>query len=93
MTKTILVIEDNEDIARLVMVNLRGKQMHVDHAADGTAGLDMALGGQYQLVILDLMLPGIDGLDICRALRANKIYTPVLMLTATDFRAGSRART
>ena len=82
MAKTILVIEDNEDIARLVMVNLRGKQMHVDHAADGTTGLDMALGGQYQLVILDLMLPGIDGLDICRALRANKVYTPVLMLTA-----------
>jgi DNA-binding response OmpR family regulator len=82
MAKNILVIEDNADIARLVMVNLRGKQMHVDHAADGAAGLDMALTGQYQLVILDLMLPGIDGLDICRALRASKIYTPVLMLTA-----------
>ena len=82
MTKNILVIEDNADIARLVMVNLRGKQMHVDHAADGTAGLDMALSGQYQLVILDLMLPGIDGLDICRMLRSEKIYTPVLMLTA-----------
>ena len=82
MTKNILVIEDNADIARLVMVNLRGKQMHVDHAADGTAGLDMALTGQYHLVILDLMLPKIDGLDICRTLRNKMIYTPVLMLTA-----------
>jgi DNA-binding response OmpR family regulator len=82
MAKNILVIEDNADIARLVMVNLRGQQMQVDHAADGTTGLDMALTGQYQLVILDLMLPGIDGLDICRNLRSKKVYTPVLMLTA-----------
>ena len=82
MAKNILVIEDNADIARLVMVNLRGQQMQVDHAADGTTGMDMALTGQYQLVILDLMLPGIDGLDICRNLRSKKVYTPVLMLTA-----------
>jgi DNA-binding response OmpR family regulator len=82
MTKNILVIEDNTDIARLVMVNLRSKQLHVDHAADGSTGLDMALTGHYQLVILDLMLPVIDGLDICRALRSEKVYTPVLMLTA-----------
>jgi len=82
MAKNILVIEDNTDIARLVMVNLRSQQMQVDHATDGTAGLDMALTGQYQLVILDLMLPGIDGLDICRTLRREKVYTPVLMLTA-----------
>ena len=82
MAKNILVIEDNADIARLVMVNLRSQQMQVDHAANGSAGLDMALTGQYQLVILDLMLPGIDGLDICRNLRSNKVYTPVLMLTA-----------
>lgn len=82
MTKNILVIEDNADIARLVMVNLRGKQLHVDHAADGTIGLKMAQTGVYDLVILDLMLPGMDGLDICRSLRSNKVYTPVLMLTA-----------
>ncbi len=82
MKKNILVIEDNADIARLVMLNLQGKQMHVDHAADGTAGLQMALTGQYHLVILDLMLPGMDGLDICRRLRNEMVYTPVLMLTA-----------
>ncbi|MDH3900598.1 MAG: response regulator transcription factor [Gammaproteobacteria bacterium] len=82
MTKNILAIEDNADIARLVMVNLRSKQLHVDHAADGRTGLEMALTGKYQLVILDLMLPGIEGLDICRTLRSEKVYTPVLMLTA-----------
>lgn len=63
-------------------VNLRGKQMHVDHVADGITGLDKALTGDCQLVILDLMLPGMDGLDICRTLRREKVYTPVLMLTA-----------
>ena len=82
MAKKILVIEDSADIARLVMLNLRGKQMEVDHAADGSTGLDRALTGRYDLVILDLMLPGIDGLDICRTLRNEKVYTPVLMLTA-----------
>jgi DNA-binding response OmpR family regulator len=82
MTKNILVIEDNEDIARLVMLNLRSKQMHVDHAANVAVGLDRALTGKYDLLILDLMLPEIDGLDICRTLRREKVYTPVLMLTA-----------
>jgi len=82
MAKKILVIEDNADIARLVMVNLRSKQMQVEHAPDGTSGLQQALTGSYDLLILDLMLPGIDGLDICRNLRNSKVYTPVLMLTA-----------
>jgi len=82
MAKQILVIEDNADIARLVMVNLRGKQLAVEHAADGKSGLDMARSGQYDLIILDLMLPEVDGLDICRTLRSEQMYTPVLMLTA-----------
>jgi DNA-binding response OmpR family regulator len=82
MQNKILVIEDNIDIANLVMVNLRGKNMQVDHAADGNSGLAKALTGKYQLVILDLMLPGIDGMDVCRVMRSKKNYTPVLMLTA-----------
>ena len=82
MTKKILIIEDNVDIACLAMVNLRSKQMQVDHAADGSVGLKMAQTGDYDLVILDLMLPGMDGLDICRSLRNSKVFTPVLMLTA-----------
>ena len=82
MLKNILVIEDNADIANLVIVNLRGKHMQVDHASDGEVGLKMALTGVYQLVILDLMLPGMDGLDICRVMRSEKNFTPILMLTA-----------
>ncbi len=82
MQKNVLVIEDNRDIANLVMINLRGKHMHVDHAADGEVGLRKALSGNYQLVILDLMLPKMDGLDVCRVMRSEKVFTPVLMLTA-----------
>ena len=82
MAKNILVIEDNADIAHLVTINLRSQHMQVDHAADGQSGLDLALSGGYQLVILDLMLPGMDGMDICRRMRSRKVYTPVLMLTA-----------
>ena len=82
MSKNILVIEDNTDIAHLVMVNLRGKHMQVDHVTDGKAGLEKALTGHYQLIILDLMLPSVDGMDVCRLLRREKNYTPVLMLTA-----------
>ena len=82
MPKNILVIEDNTDIANLVMVNLRGKHLQVDHVADGKTGLDKALTGDYQLIILDLMLPGMDGMDICRFMRRENNFTPVLMLTA-----------
>lgn len=81
-SKKVLVIEDNADIAKLVMINLRSKNLQVDHAADGVSGLRQALTGDYQLVILDLMLPGMDGMDVCRSMRNEKNYTPVLMLTA-----------
>jgi DNA-binding response OmpR family regulator len=82
MQKNVLLIEDNPDIANLVMINLRGKNLQVDHAADGNTGLHMASTGEYQLVILDLMLPGMDGMDVCRSMRRERNYTPVLMLTA-----------
>jgi len=82
MAKKILVIEDNTDIAHLVMVNLRDKHLRVVHADNGRAGLNWAMTGGYDLVILDLMLPEVDGLDICRSLRRKKVYTPILMLTA-----------
>lgn len=82
MSNKILFVEDNRDIAKLVMINLQDKHLQVEHVADGTVGLDMALSGEYQLVILDLMLPGMDGVDVCRAMRREKVYTPVLMLTA-----------
>ena len=82
MRKHILLIEDHRDIANLVMINLRDQHLQVDHAADGETGLAMAMSGNYQLVILDLMLPDMDGVEVCKALRRDKVYTPVLMLTA-----------
>jgi DNA-binding response OmpR family regulator len=80
--KRILVIEDNRDIANLVAMHLRDMGAQVDLAHNGTEGLRLALDNGYDLVILDLMLPGKDGLEICRELRARPDYTPILMLTA-----------
>ncbi|WP_303906275.1 response regulator transcription factor [Thiohalomonas denitrificans] len=82
MNRSILVIEDDADIADLVALHLRDEGHHVDIAADGDTGLAWALGGHYDLVVLDLMLPGMDGLSLCQRLRAEDRYLPVLMLTA-----------
>ena len=82
MSKNILIIEDNADIAHLVSVNLRGSHMQVDHAVNGIEGLQKALSGGYQLVILYLMLHGMDGMDVCREMRNQNNYKPVLMLRA-----------
>ena len=78
----ILVIEDDEDIAALVEMHLRDLDAEVAVARDGNRGLELALRKRFDLVVLDLMLPGIDGLEICRRLRAQPPYTPILMLTA-----------
>lgn len=80
--RKILVIEDNEDIANLVALHLRDADNEVEIAVDGTEGMEAAMSRQFNLVVLDLMLPGVDGLEICRALRAKADYTPILMLTA-----------
>lgn len=82
MSRRILVVEDNLDIANLLSLHLADEGYTVDVAHDGEQGLRKALGQSYELVILDLMLPGVDGLEICRQLRAAPNYTPVLMLTA-----------
>jgi len=82
MPHRILVIEDNHDIARLVALHLRDLSYQVDLESDGRSGLQRALQGHYDLIILDIMLPGLDGLEVCRRLRAASVHTPVLMLTA-----------
>ena len=84
MQKKILVIEDNPDIAHLVSMHLGDRNMQVDIATEGGQGLQQALQTDYDLLVLDLMLPGMDGMDVCRALRQREIYTPVLMLTARN---------
>lgn len=82
MSHRILVIEDNHDIAHLVQLHLQDLSYRVDLAVDGHRGLASARSGEYALIILDLMLPGLDGLEVCRQLRAASDLTPVLMLTA-----------
>ena len=80
--RRVLVIEDNKEIAELVRLHLVDLPCHVDVAGDGLEGLALAQAGAYDLVILDLMLPGINGLDVCKRLRAGELYTPILMITS-----------
>ncbi|HEY7780459.1 MAG TPA: response regulator transcription factor [Ktedonobacterales bacterium] len=78
----ILVVEDEQRLATLLRRVLAADRHVVDIASDGPTGLDLAASDTYDLVILDLMLPGMDGLAVCRALREHKIWVPILMLTA-----------
>jgi DNA-binding response OmpR family regulator len=81
----ILVIEDHHDIAGMVCEHLEHGGYEVDYAADGITGLHLAVTEEFDAIILDLMLPGMDGMDVCRKFRneAGK-DTPILMLTARD---------
>ena len=79
---TILVIEDDPDIADLLGIHLSDLGYALDRAVDGKTGLDKALHGDYALVILDLMLPELDGLEVCKRIRSQDRYLPILMLTA-----------
>jgi DNA-binding response OmpR family regulator len=80
----ILLIEDQRDIAANIWDFLEFRGFVMDHAADGATGLRMAVEGAYDVVLLDLGLPKLDGLELCRGLRAAGRETPVLMLTARD---------
>ncbi|MEE4293220.1 MAG: response regulator transcription factor [Xanthomonadales bacterium] len=81
----ILLIEDHHDIAEMVCDHLEFQGYEVDYAADGITGLHLAVTGEFDAIILDLMLPGMDGLDICRKYRDEAGgRKPILMLTARD---------
>ncbi|MDX1419625.1 MAG: response regulator transcription factor [Rubricoccaceae bacterium] len=79
---SILVVEDDPDLQDLLELHLGDLGYRVDLVGDGREGLDRARVGDYALVILDRMLPGLEGLEVCRRLRDEGIPTPVLMLTA-----------
>ena len=79
----ILIVEDEEAIARFVELELRHEGYEVGKAADGRTGLDMALSGEYDLVLLDIMLPLLSGMEVIRRLRKES-QIPVIMLTARD---------
>ena len=80
--KKVLIVEDDRDIVALLKIHLTDLQCEVDATFDGDDGLQKALNNTYDLMILDIMLPGKDGMEICRQTRAQNIHTPILMLTA-----------
>ncbi len=80
----VLVIEDDPRVARLVARALVEAGHSADVVADGRAGLERAESGEAELLVLDLMLPGLDGLEVCRRLRERGLRVPILMLTARD---------
>ena len=86
-TQRILLIEDNRDIAEMVYAYLERRGFEMDFAGDGITGLHLAVSNDYDAIILDLMLPGMDGLKVCEKLREEaRRSTPVLMMTARDTR-------
>ncbi|WP_445371337.1 response regulator transcription factor [Methylomonas sp. HW2-6] len=81
-TKHLLLVEDDPDIAGLLAANLREEGYDVDLAADGDAALTAIAGKPYDLLLLDVMLPGVDGLEICRRVRAGPVYTPIIIVSS-----------
>lgn len=82
MAYRLLIVEDNADIARLIRFHVQDLGCEADIAGDGITALEMFQQNSYQLVVLDLMLPGIDGLEVCRQLRTRSSRVPILMLTS-----------
>jgi two-component system OmpR family response regulator len=85
--RRLLVIEDDPDIGDVLRVNLQDEGFSVDYAADGDAGLTKAENESFDLIVLDLMLPGVDGLEICRRVRMRSDYTPIVITSAKSAEA------
>lgn len=84
MTARILLIEDDKNMAMGLEFNLRSEGFEVTHCLDGESGLAALAGGKFDLMVLDWMLPGVDGLEVLRKLRRRDVSLPVLLLTARD---------
>lgn len=82
--RTILVVDDEPSISTLLQFNLKQAGYNVVSADDGLQALDIALKDPIDLIVLDLMLPGMDGMDVCKHLRQEKVNVPIIMLTAKD---------
>ncbi|OWT68962.1 MULTISPECIES: response regulator transcription factor [unclassified Achromobacter] len=80
--KRVLIVEDDAHIADLLRLHLRDEGYTVEHAADGDTGLRLLESGGWDALVLDLMLPGVDGLEICRRARAMTRYTPIIITSA-----------
>ncbi len=83
MAAKILVVEDEEKFARFIEMELTHEGYEVTKAFDGRTGLDLAESGQFDLILLDIMLPGLNGMEVLRRLRRSS-SVPVIMLTARD---------
>ncbi|AGX05793.1 MULTISPECIES: response regulator transcription factor [Bacillaceae] len=84
MDKKVLVVDDEQSIVTLLEYNLKQAGYEVITAMDGESGKDFALQERPDLIVLDLMLPKLNGIEVCKQLRQEKIHTPILMLTAKD---------
>lgn len=80
--KNVLVVEDDKSISDLVEIHLKDLNCNVVKTFDGKEGLQFATGNNYDLIVLDIMLPNVDGLEICKEVRKKEDYTPILMLTS-----------
>ncbi len=80
----VLVVEDEAKMANLIVRGLREEGLAADHAETGESGLAMATAAEYDAIVLDVMLPGIDGFETVRRLRSEHVWSPVLLLTARD---------
>ncbi|MDG1904843.1 MAG: response regulator transcription factor [Arenicella sp.] len=81
----ILIIEDHRDIAEMLYDYFERRDYELDYASDGRMGFNLANQNEYDVILLDLMLPEMDGMDVCKKLREeSKNYTPILMMTARD---------
>jgi two-component system copper resistance phosphate regulon response regulator CusR len=80
----ILLIEDEKELTRTLKKGLREAGYNVDVVYDGESGVSLAVTGEYDCIILDYRLPKLNGLEVCREIRRNKVNTPILMLTVVD---------
>lgn len=79
---SLLLVEDDPDIAELIRVNLVDEGYSIQHVSDGRHALDVAAEQTFDFIILDLMLPGLDGIEVCKRIRQTNQVTPIIMLTA-----------
>ncbi|WP_163538136.1 response regulator transcription factor [Gracilibacillus sp. YIM 98692] len=84
MEEKVLIVDDEQSIVTLLQYNIEKAGYQTDIAFDGNEALQKASTGEFDLIILDLMLPGMEGTEVCKALRQKQIETPILMLTAKD---------
>ncbi|RUS46834.1 response regulator transcription factor [Cohnella sp. AR92] len=84
MSENILIIEDEDGIARILQLELEHEGYSVERAKDGRSGLEMAMAGGWDLMLLDVMLPGLNGIEVLRRVRQNDTVTPIILLTARD---------